>query len=116
VSSLDRQVDNRWNKCLDQLCTAWDRLGPDVTLSWLSALAGSQVTPEGVMLVEIAPKEQEPPRCICPRFSDTGGFRIADLCCPVHGVDGTDPGDGYWEDEPRTPVTDKGTATEGECA
>lgn len=32
--------------------------------------------------------------CICPRFSDAGGFRIADLCCPVHGVSGTDPGDG----------------------
>jgi hypothetical protein len=40
----------------------------------------------------------EPPTgtCICPRFKDTGGFRIADLACPVHGVDGTDPGDGYW--------------------
>lgn len=37
-------------------------------------------------------------RCICPRFTDTGGFRIADLACPVHGVDGTEPGDGYWED------------------
>ena len=38
------------------------------------------------------------PRCICPRFGDTGGCRIADLCCPVHGTSGTDPGDGYWED------------------
>ena len=37
-------------------------------------------------------------RCNCPRFSDTGGFRIADLTCPVHGVSGTDPGDGYWDD------------------
>jgi hypothetical protein len=34
--------------------------------------------------------------CICTRFADTGGFRIADLACPVHGVDGTDPGDGMW--------------------
>lgn len=34
--------------------------------------------------------------CICPRFTDTGGFRIADLCCPVHGVNGPEPGDGYW--------------------
>jgi hypothetical protein len=34
--------------------------------------------------------------CICPYFRDTGGFRIADLTCPVHGVEGTDPGDGYW--------------------
>jgi hypothetical protein len=38
------------------------------------------------------------PVCTCPRFNDTGGFRIADLACPVHGVDGTDPGDGYWAD------------------
>ena len=32
-------------------------------------------------------------------FGDTGGFRIADLCCPVHGIGGTDPGDGPWERE-----------------
>jgi hypothetical protein len=37
--------------------------------------------------------------CICPRFTDTGGFRIADLTCPVHGVGGTSPGDGYWSDD-----------------
>ena len=36
--------------------------------------------------------------CICPRLTDTGGYRVADLACPVHGVDGTEPGDGYWED------------------
>ena len=35
--------------------------------------------------------------CICPHFRDTGGFRIADLTCPVHGVNGTEPGDGPWE-------------------
>lgn len=40
---------------------------------------------------------EKPTQCICKRFSDTGGYRIADLCCPVHGVDGTDPGDGSWE-------------------
>ena len=40
-----------------------------------------------------------PEGCICTMFSDTEGFRIADLCCPVHGVSGTDPGDGYWERE-----------------
>lgn len=34
--------------------------------------------------------------CICPYFRDTGDFRIADLTCVIHGVDGTDPGDGYW--------------------
>lgn len=40
-----------------------------------------------------------PPGYICPRFGDTGGFRIADLTCPVHGVNGTDPGDGPWSTE-----------------
>jgi hypothetical protein len=41
-----------------------------------------------------------PPVCVCPRFSDTGGYRIADLSCLVHGVDGLTPGDGPWEHEP----------------
>ena len=43
--------------------------------------------------------EQTPPTqpvCICVRFSDTGGYRIGDLCCPVHGVSGTEPLDGPW--------------------
>lgn len=48
---------------------------------------------------EIVEPQPAPPRCICVRFKDTGGFRIADLCCPVHGVDGTDPGDGNWDAE-----------------
>lgn len=37
--------------------------------------------------------------CICPRFKDTGGYRIADLQCPIHGVDGSNPGDGPWEED-----------------
>ena len=39
------------------------------------------------------------PTCICTRFRDTGGFRIADLTCPVHGIGGTKPGDGYWDED-----------------
>lgn len=35
--------------------------------------------------------------CTCPQFSDIGEARLADLTCPVHGIDGTDPGDGFWE-------------------
>ena len=46
------------------------------------AVSGKIIRPEG---------------CICIQFRDTGGFRIADLTCPVHGVGGTEPGDGYWE-------------------
>ena len=40
---------------------------------------------------------KRPEGCICTMFGDTGGFRIADLTCHVHGVGGTDPGDGNWE-------------------
>lgn len=29
--------------------------------------------------------------CTCKRF-------LTDLWCPIHGVNGTNPGDGYWED------------------
>lgn len=29
-----------------------------------------------------------PEGCICPYFTDTNNFRIADLGCPVHGVNG----------------------------
>lgn len=43
------------------------------------------------------PRFVVPEGCICPQFVDIGERRIADLTCPVHGVDGTDPGDGFWE-------------------
>ena len=40
---------------------------------------------------ETAPSE---PECICPHFSDLAeGTIIADLTCPVYGVEGTNPGD-----------------------
>jgi hypothetical protein len=32
--------------------------------------------------------------CTCPRFKDIGDYRIADMTCPIHGVNGTNPGDG----------------------
>jgi len=38
--------------------------------------------------------------CICPRFSDVAPNLIADLTCPVHGIDGTDPGDKLVPEEP----------------
>jgi|ERR1035437_716726 hypothetical protein len=44
-----------------------------------------------------------PEGCICTMFRDTGGFRVADLMCAVHGVDGTSPGDGLWE--PNSPAS-----------
>lgn len=31
--------------------------------------------------------------CICPRFRDIAPALIADLTCPVHGGNGTNPGD-----------------------
>lgn len=42
---------------------------------------------------------EHPATCSCTHFSDTGGFRIGDLCCPVHGVDGAKPLDGPWDIE-----------------
>lgn len=30
-------------------------------------------------------------------FDDIGERRVADPICPVHGTEGTDPGDGFWE-------------------
>jgi hypothetical protein len=45
------------------------------------------------------PAVEQEPNCICPHFTDTGGFRIADLTCPVHGPGGTTPGDGPWAAE-----------------
>ncbi len=47
-----------------------------------------------------------PPGCVCVAFGDTGGFRIADLACPVHGVEGTGPGDGPWETHRTDQLTD----------
>ena len=43
------------------------------------------------------PRFVRPEGCICLMFTDIGERRIADLTCPVHGVDGSDPGDGFWE-------------------
>ena len=43
------------------------------------------------------PRFIRPEGCICTQFSDIGERRVADLLCPVHGEDGTDPGDGFWE-------------------
>jgi len=43
--------------------------------------------------------QQEEAKCICVHFSDTAGYRISDLACPIHGINS--PGgldDGYWED------------------
>ncbi len=53
------------------------------------------VGPKVFIYQGLIPESQDAPKCICTRFSDTGGFRIADLACPIHGVNGTDPGDGY---------------------
>ena len=53
--------------------------------------------------VDPRPVDPRPPGCICPVFADTGGYRIADLTCPVHGVGGTNPGDGYWDGDDLTP-------------
>jgi hypothetical protein len=54
-----RHLDNRWNRSVDELARVWERLGPDRTLAWPSALAGSRVTGEGVVLLEISATDEE---------------------------------------------------------
>ena len=56
MSPVDRHLDPRWNKAVDLVCEAWNRLGPDTTLAWLTALARSEVTAEGVAVVEVGPR------------------------------------------------------------
>ena len=58
MSTPDRRQDTKWNACLFQLCAAWNRLGPDATLAALTLLASSEVTEEGVVVLEIAPREK----------------------------------------------------------
>ena len=38
----DRHGDNRWNQCLDELITAWNEHGPDITLATLIWLNGDE--------------------------------------------------------------------------
>lgn len=57
MSTTDRHLDNRWNLCVDRLCEAWNALGPDITLDALKVLARSEVTAEGLLVLEIAARE-----------------------------------------------------------
>lgn len=54
-------------------------------------------TTQGRTQVSDNPRFIRPEGCICPMFDDIGEYRIADLTCPVHGDEGSDPGDGFWE-------------------
>jgi hypothetical protein len=92
--------------------TVWSNDGDDVytaldgTMSgWSLAEIKEQFGTRGV--ASSSDREVATPKtakCICPKFVDTGGFGIADLCCPVHGVDGTNPGDGFSYDEADPPA------------
>lgn len=57
MTTPDRRQDPRWNACLYQLCQAWNRLGPDKALAALTVLASSEVTDEGVVVLDIAARE-----------------------------------------------------------
>lgn len=48
--------------------------------------------------------------CICQRFVDIAPSLIADVTCPIHGINGTSPGDliegyggAYERDDPKHP-------------
>lgn len=94
ISRLDHFIATGWGN--DPEWAVEYRRGDDIgrTMRRVSlppdAVPGTFVAP--------TPENVEEPTCNCPRFSDTGGFRIADLTCPIHGVNGTDPGDGMWDD------------------
>jgi hypothetical protein len=51
-------TDPKWSACLYHLCAIWNRLGPDRALAVLEVAARSDVTAEGVVLLEIAPREK----------------------------------------------------------
>ena len=72
--------------------------GALTTSLYLQPTDGEQI-PEGEYALIRVDDRKDAVTCICVRFKDTGGYRIADLGCPVHGVEGTDPGDGYWDEE-----------------
>ena len=59
----------------------------EMTIEWLFS---------NKMGTEEAVKQARSQGCICPCFHDTGGFRIADLTCPLHGIGGSEEGDGAW--------------------
>lgn len=73
-----------------------------------AAMASATTKTTRVVPVPPAPTGDyvRPEGCNCPMFSDTGGFRLADLTCSVHGALGSDPGDGYWERAPSSDNAD----------
>jgi hypothetical protein len=50
-------TDPRWSACLFQLCALWNRLGPDGALAALKVAASSEVTAEGLLVLDIAARE-----------------------------------------------------------
>ena len=51
-------TDPKWSTALFRLCSLWNTKGPDRTLAGLELLAASEVTDEGLLVLEIAPKEK----------------------------------------------------------
>lgn len=83
---------------------SWTMLTPAVAQRLCAALAAHDTPP---------PAAQP---CTCPRFRDTGGLRIADLGCPIHGVDGSDPGDGPRDDDERPTPTEAPSSSLGDVS
>jgi hypothetical protein len=50
-------TDPKWSAALFHLCSLWNTKGPDNTLAGLELLRASEVTPEGLLVLEIAPRE-----------------------------------------------------------
>ena len=56
-------TDPRWSAALYHLCALWNTHGPERTIAGLKLLAASEVTPEGLLVLEIAPREGA---ALCP--------------------------------------------------
>ena len=83
---------------LDALLAEVDRreLERNVAVSFIPAARVEDYKRRLALVLAAAgsPTGEETPRCICPRFGDLAeGTIVADLTCPIHGVNGTDPGD-----------------------
>ena len=50
-------TDPKWSAALFRLCSPWNTHGPDRTLAGLELLAASEVTPDGLLVLKIAPRE-----------------------------------------------------------
>ena len=112
MGSVSRAMDPRWNTAVDHLCKVWDALGPDRTLDALKVLASSDVTAEGLLVLEITAREgkREPLRAAAERAYAEG--RIG----PLPRMPSVRPESDYEMNLPEMPAPHEDAATGGDAA